>query len=53
MRFPFSGLNCASFLGVVEVVAALIETRSDDPTEGIWGGIHGSHGLRKMAMRKW
>jgi len=38
MRFPVSGLHCASFFGVVEVVATLIETRSYDTDAGDFGG---------------
>jgi len=35
---PFSGLHCASFFGIVELVAALIETKCFDIGEGgFWG----------------
>ena len=35
---PFSGLHCASFFGIVEVVTALIEVEgSDIDGEGFWG----------------
>ena len=36
--FPFSGLHCASFFGIVEVVAGLIEMECYDINEGdFWG----------------
>jgi len=35
---PFGGLHCASFFGIVEVVAALIEMECYDLNEGDFGG---------------
>jgi len=48
----FSGLHWASFFGVVEVVAALVEMGCYDTDRGdFWGGTHRLHGLPGMAMR--
>ena len=35
---PFSGLHCSAFFGIVEIVAALIETRCYDLDEEDFGG---------------
>ena len=50
--YPFGGLHCASFFGIVELVAAWIETESDDADGGIFQGIHDSHGLLIMGVPK-
>ena len=50
----FSGLHCASFFGMVEVVAALVEMECYDINEGDFSGrTPHLHGLLVMDMRKW
>ena len=56
--FPFNGLHCASFFGIVEVVAGLIEMEYYDINEGdfwgcgplAWAAWNGHEGVMKMLL---
>ena len=56
--FPFSGLHCASFFGIVEVVAGLIEMECYDINEGdflgrgplAWAARNGHEGVVKILL---
>jgi len=56
----FSGLHCASFFGIVEVVAGLIEMECYDINEGdssgctplAWAARNGHDGLEKILLRR-
>ena len=60
MNFRFSGLHCASFFGIVEVVSALIEMESYDINEGdfwgntplAWAAKRGHEGAVKILLRQ-
>ena len=55
---PFSGLHCASFFGIVEVVAGLIEMECYDINEGdflgrgplAWAALYGHEGVVKILL---
>jgi len=51
--YRFSGLHCASFFGIIEVVATLLEMGYYDINgESFWAAHH-SCGLPIMDMREW
>jgi len=57
---PFTGLHCASFFGIVEVVATLIEIKCYDINEGDFGGYtplawaspNGHEGVVKLLLER-
>ena len=50
---PFSGVHCASYLGFVEIVVALIDMRACDPNGTDFRGCSHLHGLPGRDVRKW
>ena len=50
---PFIGLHCASFFGIAEVVASLIEMECYDTNEVDFWVADRLHGLLGMDMREW
>ena len=58
MKFGFSGLHCASFFGIVDVVAVLIDLESYDINKGdfwghtplAWAAKHGHEGVVEILL---
>jgi len=59
-KFPFDGLHCASFFGIVEVVATLIEMECYDVNEGdtrgstplVWAARNGHDEVVKLLLER-